>query len=355
MSVDNIEQFERPYVSAAEQTFVELLTLKDIEALPPPTYLVDKLLTDTGLALMYGQYASGKSFVALDIGLHVAFGRRWQGRETKAGKVVYIAGEGVSGLKKRIAAWRKHYDFQSRDAPFVVIREHMPLLNSERVNGLVETLKEQGEVTLVIIDTLARAFTGGDENSSTDMGNFVRSCERIRETTGGAVLIVHHTGKDRKQGARGSTALMGAVDTAITIEKTGNTMELTVAKQKDDEPGLPFGLMLLELDVEDPQSHETSTSCVVVKWKLPKKGNDKKGPRLSEKQQAVLNLLHDAGETGLTNLDWRKRCEDVGIGHEATFYNIKKKLLDDDLAIPEGKKYYHREHHRDSHYPTTGS
>ena len=33
---------------------------------------------------------------------------------------------------------------------------------------------------LVIVDTVARALLGGDENSSTDMGLFVEACDIIR-------------------------------------------------------------------------------------------------------------------------------------------------------------------------------
>ena len=75
-------------------------------------------------------------------------------------------------------------------------------------------------VQLVIIDTLARSMGAGDENSSQDMGAFIAACDQIRRATGATVLIVHHSGKSSNAGARGSSALLGAVDTAIESRST---------------------------------------------------------------------------------------------------------------------------------------
>jgi len=93
--------------------------------------------------------------------------------------------------------------------------------------------------TLIIIDTLARSFGPGDENSTTDMGAFVKACDRLRAETGACVLVVHHTGKDVEKGARGSTALTGAADCIIAVKRRGDSLTVMnrapFGKQKDAE------------------------------------------------------------------------------------------------------------------------
>ena len=67
-----------------------------------------------------------------------------------------------------------------------------------------------------IIDTVARSLLG-DENSSSDMSAFVTACNAVQRHIDGAVIGVHHAGKDATRGMRGSTALLGAVDAALRV------------------------------------------------------------------------------------------------------------------------------------------
>ena len=66
------------------------------------------IITQHGLSVMYGAPGAGKSFVALDMALSISTGTPWQGIPTRQGKVLYIAGEGVGGLGKRLKAWEAH-------------------------------------------------------------------------------------------------------------------------------------------------------------------------------------------------------------------------------------------------------
>jgi hypothetical protein len=112
------------------------------------------------------------------------------------------------------------------------------MLDEKEVDALVDCAKSAGlSPRIVVIDTLARCFIGGDENSTRDMGLFVHGCDRLREAFPGAtVLVVHHTGKDAKRGDRGSTALRAAADTRIQIwEAKDGTRIVQCEKQKDAE------------------------------------------------------------------------------------------------------------------------
>lgn len=99
-------------------------------------------------------------------------------------------------------------------------------------------------MSLVVIDTLARATAGADENSVKDMGRAVAASDAIREQSGASVLLVHHTGKDGLN-YRGSSAIEGAADAMLHMAKTDSgALELRCAKQKDAEAFDPIPLSL---------------------------------------------------------------------------------------------------------------
>jgi hypothetical protein len=72
----------------------------------PRTRAADRrLLYSDSLAWLTGKRGHGKSFAALDMAGHVSLGQNWHGHATKRGPVLYIAAEGVAGLRQRVRAW----------------------------------------------------------------------------------------------------------------------------------------------------------------------------------------------------------------------------------------------------------
>ena len=95
-------------------------------------------------------------------------------------------------------------------------------------------MRQANEVSLIIVDTLARSFGAGNENAPQDMGEFIQACDDLMHEFGATVLIVHHTGKDSTAGPRGHSALFGALDTVMSMKKLGDTdVQLICDKQKD--------------------------------------------------------------------------------------------------------------------------
>jgi RecA-family ATPase len=72
---------------------------------------------------------------------------------------------------------------------------------------------------MIWLDTLARTFGAGDENSQKDMNAFITGVDRLRDTFRCVVGVVHHTGKEDGKGLRGSSALYAAMDTVIRTER----------------------------------------------------------------------------------------------------------------------------------------
>jgi len=80
------------------------LSLSELRNLPPPSWTVDGLLEAGSIAVLYGDTNIGKSFVALDIALHIAAGLPWQERAVQPGPPVYVYTESPRGLPRRAEA-----------------------------------------------------------------------------------------------------------------------------------------------------------------------------------------------------------------------------------------------------------
>src|SRR5437870_4609489 len=87
---------------------IRVLDLAGLAELQPPDWLVDGILPARAAAMLCGNFATAKTFAALDLGLTVASGGgTWFGRPTKGGRVLYLAAEAAFSLQRRVGAWRQ--------------------------------------------------------------------------------------------------------------------------------------------------------------------------------------------------------------------------------------------------------
>jgi hypothetical protein len=209
------------------------------------------LIPEGALVVPFGPPKSGKTFLVLSFCLHVAAGLPWFGMAVKQGAVVYIAGEGTGGLTFRLRAMRGRYGI-SVDAPFWIRERAVNFRLEAEVTELATMIRAtvgNELIAMVVIDTLARAMPGADENSAQEVGVVIAGCDRLRDVLGCAVVAVHHSGKDAARGARGTSALRGAWDTALEITGSGKRVMMTVADQKEAEAGQVLRFRLEEVSV----------------------------------------------------------------------------------------------------------
>lgn len=258
---------------------------------------VEGLLTTSSMSVVYGPSNCGKTFFIVDMALHVAWGREWRGRAVDRGAVVYLSLEGATGIRNRMAAFRRHHQIDEA-LPFIAMPKPINLLNDDAdVNAVIALTRHVAEVTglpvqMVIIDTLSRAMAGGNENSPEDMTALIGNCDRIRDATGSHVCIVHHSGKDEAKGARGHSSLRAATDTEIEIKRDPELTfsSVRIAKQRDLEAGDPFGFTLQSVPLGINRRGKDVTSCVVMEAEqttILARDPDK----LSPKETAALEIL----------------------------------------------------------------
>jgi hypothetical protein len=251
-------------VSASDDDRFRLFSVSELQEVADPQWLLKGLFTLGSIVGVYGPSGHGKSFIALDWALSVAQGLEWQGRAVRQGAVVYVAAEGGGAIRKRVAAWRLTRGLPDLEHAFFIL-DAVQVTDEDDLALVSERLTKRGiEPVLIVLDTLARCFVGGEENSSKEMGAFVAGLEWIKRRTGATVMVVHHTGKQDTELERGSSALRGAADTMIRISRDSKGhITVTNNKQKDDEAFGPIRLRLEPVVVAEGTDGNV-TSCVPV-------------------------------------------------------------------------------------------
>lgn len=233
-----------------------------------PEYLIEGLIEVGALCVFVGDPGAGKSFCTVGAGASIATGTAFHGRDTRPGTVFYIAGEGHSGLARRRAAWEAETGVSLQGRPFFVSEVAGNFLDPSVTATVIEAIKAlariEGPPALIVVDTLARNFGAGDENSAKDMGAFVAAVDRVKaQWPGCTALVVHHTGHGNKTRGRGSYSLTGAADAEYLVEKQGMAMTLTCIKMKDGAPPAPIGFDMVEVDLGASRKGRRITSLVL--------------------------------------------------------------------------------------------
>ena len=216
---------------------------------PTPTkWRIKKLIPEKGVGMFFGASGSYKSFLSTDIGASIACPEieAWNGHKIKHGHVIYFAGEGAEGLKKRCAGWAVERGINPENVQFDIIEESFSFdvdtqeYNTEKT--ISEIKKRTAQPALIILDTLNR-YMGGDENKAVDVSKMLQATDRLIKEFNCAILIIHHTGvsENAQDRARGSSALKAALDFEMQIVKTGEKRAmLKQTKNKDDATQKPM-------------------------------------------------------------------------------------------------------------------
>ena len=185
-------------------------------AYEPVSFVVDDLLPQ-GLHLLAGAPKIGKSWLALWLCLCAAQGKPLWTFATRPCEVLYLCLEdSFQRIQSRL------FDL-TEDAPPTL---HFAVMSQQLHNGLVEQieqfLKEHPQTRLIVIDTLQRIRTAGNDanpyaSDYRDIGVLKALADKHRI----AILLVHHLRKmnddDPMNMISGTTGLSGAVDSSFTL------------------------------------------------------------------------------------------------------------------------------------------
>lgn len=312
----------KKFVPAELTKTQKLIRFHDLGFLPVPDYVLPEsengespnyAIYAKGLNLLYGAPGGGKSFVALDIAARVALAHPQR-------IVIYSAGEGKSGLLGRLRAWEKHHGVEQIKNLYLW-PDALPFMDLDEVNQFMDEVRDK-RPCFMIVDTLARAMIGLNENDTREMGMFIKSVETVMEELDLGVLIVHHTNK--LGGMRGSSALNGALDSVLKLDKADQVISVWNSydrggknKHREEAPALFFRLRPLEVEGKDEAVLIPSAKVI----------DTVDEDNLSDNQISILQVLA-RHKDGITPNDIASQTNI----HRATVYRNMEKLTDAGLV-----------------------
>lgn len=305
-----------PQDGAGQRPRFRVQHVSDIEA-REPDFIVGDLIEARSCVVVFGSPGSGKSFVTLDVAACVATGRDFHSKEVQQGCAVYVAGEGGAGIKRRLQAWSKHTGEElDKSKPLFVIQSPIEMLNAVDVSAACDAIAEatgEFDIKLIVLDTLARNFGDGDENSTGDMNRFVSAVGRMIERFSCTVVVVHHSGHGDNSRGRGSSALRAAADAEFRVEKEHSTVTLSHTKAKDAPESAPIRFSLESVELGTRANGEPFTSAVLIE----REALIVKATKLTPSQQRAMKAYEDAAKghglfaddgsfVGVHRNEWRK-------------------------------------------------
>lgn len=215
------------------------LDLGSLLALPDPEPLITDVLDLGAFCRIFGQSGHGKTFVAVDLVCSVLTGRPWAGHEVLGrGRVVYLAAEDAKGVGTRIAHWVRHHQLPQPELNDLIQRlrviTYAVQANSTEWDVMLADVMAFGPA-LVVIDTQAQTSVGYEENSNSEMMEYVKRVAQLIVNTGACVALIAHTDKTGTR-VRGASSVYGALDLEYQVVsdlKPQQTITITNTKAKN--------------------------------------------------------------------------------------------------------------------------
>ncbi|MDR2725024.1 MAG: AAA family ATPase [Candidatus Adiutrix sp.] len=228
------------------------------EEIPPRDYILNPVIPEQGLVMLYAARGVGKTFIALSISVAVASGGplfAWKAERPR--RTIYFDGEmPARTMQDRIRAIEAGAGCQIDD-DFLQIMT--PDKQADRIMPNLSTPEGQAELAeivsgfdFIVIDNLATLCRGRKENEAESWGQMQEWLLTLRRA-GKSVLLVHHAGKTGDQ--RGSSAKEDILDTVIKLSRSNEYMadqgakfdlELTKARGITGPDAEPFEATLTQ-------------------------------------------------------------------------------------------------------------
>ena len=296
-------------------------------------WLVKGLLTRRERSMVAGPSQSGKSFFCLELAMAIARGVDFFGHKVShPGGVIYQAGEGGRGIKRRLDAYMIDRGVDPSDAiPFVLLPAPLDLYASDDpTNAFIDEVLHWSRtfdvpLELIVIDTFSAASPGANENASEDVSRILARCERIEQATGAHVMLVHHMNADGNK-PRGHTSIFANLEQVIVVTNTEekddeqivasfkdgapttvrrDIREAKIAKQKDGEAGGVINFVLNAVKIGADEDGDAITSCVIepphrsalVGASVQRESGLDVSPQAAAYLRAIYQAISDTGTT----------------------------------------------------------
>jgi len=239
---------------SAEKSKPQLWTVGDIlkHDFGEQQWIVDSLISKQGIAALSGNPGDYKTWVTIHIALCVSRNLPVFGKfETTQGAVLMIDEEDhLRVLKERL----KSLGVNEKDGIHYFSQSGIQVDDESAREMIIEIIKDKN-IKLVILDSLVRVHSQ-KENDAGEMATVFRGLQEIIKA-GASVLFTHHHRKqlgfgsnnNPGQSMRGSSDILAAVDSHVTIEKDRDEDDRLIIRQtklRQAEALKPFQISILK-------------------------------------------------------------------------------------------------------------
>ncbi len=239
-----------------------LLSYEDIitQMIPSISWDVEPLIVQGDRVLPYGEFGSYKSWLLLDLALHIAAGKPWLGQfECQTRRCLYIDGEmSQRTLRRRVQRLGLGADI-SGPIPFAALSwRGQRFTGPEVAEKLLSELKlHRCEPEVIIIEALRRVLKGS-ENDQEALSLFWDNVNPLTHA-GQTVIVSHHMKKpgnfptEVRHMSSGNTDILAGVDAGFAIHrKPEGLIGVECVKMREAEFFEPFLVKLEDAGSESP-------------------------------------------------------------------------------------------------------
>jgi hypothetical protein len=327
----------------ARRSKLRMLSVEECCEAPPRGYVVKGLLAPGQVGCIFGQPGAGKSVLAPHLAYRVAQGRPVFGHRTKQGAVFYVAAEDEAGMRQRVNALR----LRNGDAPGLYLIAGVSALvaageaSTPDLAALL-ALAEERRPVLIVVDTLAAASSGLDENSSQDMSRIAKAMRSLARF-GAAVLLVHHSPKAGDT-PRGHSVLNGELDMSMIVardETAEGVIRAELRKNRNGPCHLDIAFRIESCALGRDEDGDAITAPVCLERTAEEVRADRR-ERLTKQERKALDILCAMADGGsapsadtsgprppVPVADWEERCVEPGAVSDATRKTDRRKRFDE--------------------------
>ncbi len=228
--------------------FIDNKALRAMEC-PPIEWIIPDVLPVGLVSAIVAQSGAGKSWCVGDMMRKLSYGGVWAGKyQLQKRKVGYIDLEGnYTTLQNRmnkldVGAPNELDDEADANLWWSSDLGQLDLTDEAVRSEVIEAVKEAG-IEVLFVDSLSKTHLV-DENTEA-MKHVMNALEDIARRASCTIVVIHHAGKDKTRGARGSSAIKAAMQHQIELiggeseEGLAKGVKIALTKAKSS-PLIPF-------------------------------------------------------------------------------------------------------------------
>lgn len=297
----------------------------------PMEWVVDGLIQRGQLYACTAITNHGKTAIGLLMAMAVAAGVKFAQREILQGKVLILCGENPDGFRTRMDATLDHMGLERMDIAgrVIVLPQALPLAScAEQI--LEEARAQQGEFSMVLVDTSISYYSGDDEDDNLQARTHAWHLRALAELPGRPAIVANcHPTKSADRDnllPRGGGAFLNEIDTNLTVYAEGETAHLHWHRKKR---GPDFDPIPFEFHGKTIEEHGRKVPTVVAAHITEQRASELKKARTEAEDRLLYAMLHHPDSN---YGEWASACGWNGDKAKSKVHRTMERLKEDKLV-----------------------